>query len=85
MSDWKIALPIWNQRILLKETRTFLLSLQLRKDMLIKCLINLQHWHWFTLVAVVESNNGQVHWQQSYQEAESISPTVESGLAWSLR
>lgn len=44
----------------------------------------LQHWHWFTLVAMVESNNGQVHWQQSYQEAESISPTVESGLAWNL-
>lgn len=44
----------------------------------------LQHWHWFTLVAVVESNDGQVHLQQSHQEAESISPTVESGLAWNL-
>lgn len=43
-----------------------------------------QHWHWFTLVSVVESNDGQVHLQQSHQEAESISPTVESGLAWNF-
>ena len=57
MSDWKIALLIWNQRILLKETGTFLLSLELRKDMLIKCLINLlcntgiglPWWLWYSL------------------------------------
>ena len=41
MIDWKIGLLIWNQRILLKETGTFLFSLQLRKDLLTKCLISL--------------------------------------------
>lgn len=73
MSDWKIGLLIWNQRILLKETGTFLFSLQLRKDIKAPDQSALQHWLWFKLVAVVESNDGQVRLQQSHQEAESIS------------
>ena len=73
MSDWKIGLLIWNPIILLKETGIFLFSLQLRKDIKAPDQSALQHWHWFKLVAMVESNDGQVHLQQSHQEAESIS------------
>ena len=67
MSDWKIGLLIWNPIILLKETGIFLFSLQLRKDIKAPDQSALQHWHWFKLVAMVESNDGQVHLHPSVQ------------------